>query len=512
MKVSKRLLPILFGAWFLSHNPVLAQTNCADLSDIGLPKTTITAATLIQSPPDYFPPRTTGPFGTRPGLKVSVPFCRVVGYIEPVAGSHIGFEVWMPPAESWNGRFLATGNPAFEGAISYGGMARIVEQGYATASTDTGHVASGHSWAVGYPERLTDWGHRAVHETTMAAKRLIREFYGKPQDFAYWSSCHNGGNQGLNEVQRYPEDYDGVIAGDPAYYITRLQSGSEYIAWVALKDGIEAPGYIPPAKYPVLHRAVLDTCDADDGLRDGILTDPTRCRFDPEMIQCQAGDNAACLTPAQVETARLIYRGARFTDGTLIYTGFEPGSELRWGEMAAGPDPLEINNGYFRHILMEDPEWDFRNFDVDLHTRLAGQRLGSRLDAADPDLNRFRAHGGKLLIYQSWEETWVPPRMIINYYNEVTEKTGGRESASEFLRLFMVPGMGMCPGFNNAEDFNALEAMQRWVEQGIAPESITARYTDQGRVLRTRPVCSYPRVAAFKGTGDPDVAENFTCE
>lgn len=414
----------ILGACLVSLHQAFAQTTCEDLAALRLGHVTITAATFIRTPPDYYPPRTTGPFGTRPGLKVSASFCRVVGFIEPVAGSHIGFEVWLPPAETWNGRFLATGNPAFEGAISYGGLARIIEQGYATASTDTGHVASGHRWAMGQPERLIDWGHRAVHETTLVAKRVIRDFYGKPQDYAYWNSCHNGGNQGLNEVQRYPEDYNGVIAGDPAYYVTRLQSGSEYIAWVALKDGIEAPGYIPPVKYPVLHRAVLDSCDANDGLRDGIITDPTRCDFDPAQIQCHTGDNAACLTAPQVETARLIYRGARFTDGTPIYSGFEPGSELRWGEMAAGPGPLEINNGFFRFILLEDPEWDFRSFDVDLHTRLAEERLGRHLDAANSDLGRFRAKGGKLLMYQSWGETWVPPRMITEYYKQVVARAG----------------------------------------------------------------------------------------
>lgn len=263
----------------------------------------------------------------------------------------------------------------------------------------------------------------------------------------------------------------------------------------------------------MLHRAVLDSCDADDGLRDGIITDLTRCDFDPAQIQCHTGDNAACLTALQVETARLIHRGARFTDGTPIYSGFEPGSELRWGEMAAGPGPLEINNGFFRFILLEDPEWDFRSFDVDLHTRLAEERLGTHLDAANSDLGRFRAKGGKLLMYQSWGETWVPPRMITEYYKQVVARAGGQSTADEFVRLFMVPGMGMCPGFNNAEDFNALTALRRWVEEDAAPETITARYTDdQGRVVRTRPVCRYPQVALYKGSGDPDQAESFTCE
>jgi len=488
-----------------------AQQACEDLASVRLSKTTITASTFIDTPPDYFPPRTTGPFGSPAGLKVSVPFCRVVGYVEPVRGSHIGFEVWLPPADSWNQRFLAAGNPAFEGAIRYGGLARILEQGYAAASTDTGHVASGHSWAMGQPQRIVDWGHRAVHETTVVAKRLIRAFYGKGPDYSYWNDCHNGGNQGLNEVQRYPGDYDGVIAGDPAYYVTRLQSGSEYIAWLALKDGVEAAGYIPPAKYAVLHRAALDTCDGRDGVVDGVIEDPTRCDFDPGMIQCPGADAGSCLTAAQVDTARRIYAGAKFADGTSIYSGLEPGSELRWGEMTRGPGPLEINNGFFKYFVFEDPDWDFRTFDVEIHTRLAEAKLGQALDAADPDLRPFRDRGGKLLLYQSWNETWVPPRMLTNYYDQVVEELGGLDKTEGFMRLFMVPGMGMCPGFSNAEDFNVLAALQKWVEENKAPEQITAQYRNQDRIYRTRPVCPWPQAALYKGTGNTDEADNFTC-
>jgi len=493
--------------------PVLAaaQQDCADMRSLKFPNVTITLATAIATPPSYFPPRTSGPFGTRPDLKVTVPFCRVVGYAEPVTDSHIGFEVWLPEPATWNKRFLAVGNPAFEGAISYGGLANNLERGYATASTDTGHVASGHSWAMGQPQRVIDWGHRAVHEMTVNAKRIIEAYYGEPPRYSYWNSCHNGGNQGLNEIQRYPEDYDGVITGDPAYYVTRLQSGSEYIAWIALKDGIEAPGYIPPAKYPVLHRAVLDACDAKDGVRDEVIEDPTRCVFDPQTIQCQSTDAASCLTAAQVDTARRIYTGAKFADGTQIYSGFEPGSELRWGEMTAGPEPLEINNGFFKFLVFENPDWDFRTFDVELHTRLAADRVGTAVDAYDANLKAFKDHGGKLILYQSWGETWVPPRSIIDFYNNVVEAMGGLSNTRDFSRLFMVPGMGMCPGFNDPRTFNVLEALQQWRENNVAPESIEAAYTDRGTTYKTRPVCTYPQVAIYKGSGDINDAGSFSC-
>jgi len=495
----------------LATVPVSAQRACEDLALTRLSKTTITAATFISTPPDYYPPRTSGAFGTPAGLKVSVPFCRVVGYIEPVRGSHIGFEVWMPPVDNWNQRFLATGNPGFIGSISYGGLARILEQGYVAASTDTGHTDPGYDWAMGQPEKIVDWGHRAVHETTVVAKRLMQTFYGKGPDYSYWNSCHNGGNQGLNEVQRYPGDFDGVIAGDPAYYVTRLQAGTEYIVWTSLKDGIEAPAYIPPAKYAVLNRAALDVCDARDGVVDGAIEVPARCDFDPGMIQCPGGDAASCLTAAQVDTARRIYAGAKFADGTPIYSGLEPGSELGWGIMAAGPEPLGISNGFFKYMVLEDPDWNFRSFDVEIHTHLAESKLGKALDAADPDLRPFRDHGGKLLLYQSWGETAVPPRSLIGYYDQVVEEMGGVSETEDFLRLFMVPGMGMCPGFSNPDNFNVLAALQEWVEKDVAPEQITAKYTDRGRVYRTRPVCPWPQAAIYKGSGSTDDAENFTC-
>jgi feruloyl esterase len=505
----QQLIPaLLLGLWSVT---TLAQQSCEHLATLKIPKVTFIAATSITTPPDFYPPRTGGPFGTPAGLKVSKPFCRVMGYAEPVMESRIGFEVWLPQPRNWNKRFLAVGNPGFIGAISYGGLTEIMEQGYATASTDTGHVDDGYDWAMGEPEKVVDWGHRAVHETTVVAKRLIRAFYGQPQDYAYWNSCHNGGNQGLNEVQRYPEDYDGVIAGDPAYYITRLQAGSEYISWIALKDGVEAPGYIPPAKYPVLHRAALDTCDADDGVKDGIITDPTRCDFDPAMIQCPAGDAASCLTAAQVDTARRIYAGAKFADGSQIYSGFEPGSELGWGIMAAGPEPLGISNGFFRDMVFEDPNWSYRSFDVDIHTRMAEAKLGEALDGKSPDLIRFRQAGGKLIIYQSWGETAIPPRSIIDYYEQVKTVMGGEAATRDFARLFMVPGMGMCPGFRDPAVFNALEALQQWVEHGVAPEQIPAAYRHQGRTYQSRPVCSYPEVAIYDGSGNPDDAASFTC-
>jgi feruloyl esterase len=452
-------------------------------------------------------------FGTSKGQMVNVPFCRVEGFSAPTSDSHIGFEVWLPLINEWNGRLLAVGNPGFIGGVSRGALSDIVRQGSVAVSTDTGHTEEGYFWASEHPEKLVDWGYRAVHETIVAAKQLIQTYYGKPVQFSYWSSCHNGGNQGLNEAQRYPDDFDGIVAGDPAYYVSRLQAGSLYIGWVSLKDGTRSPGYISPGKYPAMHRAALDVCDAKDGLADGIIENPPACQYDPIVMKCHGADQPSCLTAAQVETARKIYAGAKFNDGTPIYSGFEPGTELGWAMMAGGPDPLSLSIGYFKGMVFKNPDWDYRTFDPDRDTRLAEERTGAAVDGIDPNLKPFKLSGGKLIIYQSWNETTIPPRSIIDYYSRVNETMGGSKQTHDFARLFMVSGMGMCPGFGNAKDFDALEAMQRWVEKGIAPDQILAQHRDEEReIFRTRPVCAYPKAAKYSGNGNPNDAANFECK
>jgi feruloyl esterase len=504
-----------------------SQDDCANLAKQKLDKATIDSAIFINDPQGFTLPQTPGIFGTPAGQKTTVPFCRVSGFIEPAQNSHIGFEVWLPPEDKWNNRYFGVGNPAFEGAIKYQGLKGAIEKGFATASTDTGHQDPGHKWALGQPERLVDWTQRAVHETTVVAKKLIKAYYGKPQKYSYWDNCHNGGRQGLTEAQLFPDDFDGIIAGDPAYFLTHLQVGSEYLSWLNLKGGTNSPSYIPPAKYPALHRAVLDACDAKDGITDNAIEDPTRCKFDPIAIQCKDADNASCLTPPQVETARKIYAGAKFADGTQIYSGFEPGSELVWEAMIKGPEPLFINNDFFKYIAFEDPNWDFRTLDIDADTRKIDARIGSIVNHTQTDLKAFKKHGGKLILYQDWNETWVPPRTAVTYYDNVVKTMGGESNTQDFFRLFMIPDYGMCadmfPG-----TFDALGAVQKWVEEGIAPDQIKATYFDQSsmfrpragmqdtpqspaKVQKTRPVCPYPRVAIYKGSGDTNDAANFKC-
>ncbi len=485
-----------------------------------MPNVTITFAKLIKTPPDFDVPSVPGRLGTPPGMKVSVPFCRVAGYATPTSDSHITFEVWLPIPAKWNGLYVGVGNPAFVGAIVYGSMAREIAHGSATASTDTGHVdavASGKvlpNWAIGHPEKVAEWGYRAIHITTITAKQLLRAYYGRPAHLSLWTSCHEGGNQGLTEAQRYPTDFDGIAAGDPAYYMTHLQAGSEYLGWVALKDGVKGPGYIPPSKYPALHRAALDACDALDGARDGFIEDPTRCHFDPATIGCPAKeDYASCLTPAQVETARRIYTGAKFADGQEIYHGFEPGSELSWGTMVAGPEPPRISNAFFKSMVFENPNWDFRTFDVDRDTRLADAKVGALVNMISPDLRAFQEHGGKLLLYQSWNETAIPPRSAIDYYNSVVDYMGGLEHTQNFVRLFMVPGTGICSGYGMFSDpvFDALGVVKKWRETNIPPDRITITHSMGGAVERTHPACPYPQAAIYKGKGDFYDAASFSC-
>ncbi len=504
------LFVCLVMVFLLTTASANAQQSCESLASIQMPHVTFASATAI-TPPWEIPP-TSGMFGTPAGQMAKVPFCRVEGFSAPTGDSHIGFEVWLPLADEWNGRLLAVGNPGFIGGLARGALSGIVQRGYVAVSTDTGHTEEGYFWAKGHPEKLVDWGYRAVHETVVVAKQLIQMYYGKPVQYSYWNSCHNGGNQGLNEAQRYPDDFDGIVAGDPAYYVSRLQAGSLYISWVSLKDGLQAPGYIQPSKYPAMHRAALDACDGKDGLVDGIIENPPTCRYNPAVMQCHGNDQPSCLTAAQVETARKIYAGARFNDGTQIYSGYEPGTELGWTMMAGGPEPISISEGYFKGMVFEDPDWDYRTFDPDRDTRLAEERTGAAVDGIDPNLKPFKQSGGKLIIYQSWNETVIPPRTIIDYYKRVEETMGDLGHIHDFVRLFMVAGLGGCPGFRNSEDFDVLQAIQQWVEKGIAPDQILAQHRDNnGEVFRMRPVCAYPKVARYKGSGNPNDAANFDC-
>ena len=510
------LLLVLLAGFLIASIPAAAQQSCESLASVKIPNVTITKVTAGK-PGDSLAAQAGG-MGNVPGRAIKSPYCRIQALSAPTSDSHIGIEVWLPDPANWNGKFLAAGNPGFIGGLTASGLAGIMEQGYVAGGTDTGHVDSdnpdrntqGFKWAIGHPEKWADWGYRAVHEMVVVTKTMAEKYYGKPINYSYWNSCHNGGNQGLNEAQRYPDDFDGIVAADPAFWISHLQPGSLYISWVALKDGVGAPGHIPPAKVASLNKAALAACDKDDGLEDGLIVDPTKCKFDPASIQCKGADSDSCLTAAQVDTARKIYAGAKFKDGTPIYSGFEPGSESNWNFMIE-KEPFSVNINYFKGMVYQDPNWDFRTFDVDRDTKKAIAETSKYVDGNNPDLRPLKKAGGKLMIVSSWNSLALPPRQVAEYYKSVEKTMGGPAQTQDFARLFSIPGAGGCVV---GPDFKAFEAMQDWVEKGIAPDQITYIYREGGRggkSAKTRPVCAYPKVSRYKGSGDVNDAANFIC-
>lgn len=509
-----RLAPSLFVLLLIAFAPrrAAAQQSCDSLTSLKIPNATITSATAVDPPPDLVIPIPASPIAPASNLTISTPFCRVVAFSAPTSDSHIAFEVWLPVTARWNGKFEAIGNGGFIGQIGYGALAAALNRGYAAAGTDTGH-ASGNdeSWALDHPEKLVDWSYRAVHEMTVDSKLIIQSFYGKPAKLAYWNGCSTGGKQGLTEAQRYPTDFDGIVAGAPANYITHLQAGGVYTSWVRLKDGENAPGFIPPAKFPVLHKAVLDACDAKDGVIDGVIEDPRRCHFDPKTIQCSGADSPDCLTAAQVKTAQLIYAGAKYNDGKQIFPGYEPGSEIAWALPTAGPVTNSIGVGFFKYMVFGDPNWDFRTFDVDRDTRTADQKLGSVVNAIDPNLKAFADHGGKIIMYHGWADQGIQPENSINYYESVVSAMGGQQKTQQFLRLFMAPGMQHCQGGAGPNVFDALTALEQWRENKTAPERIIATHSTSNAIDNTRPLCPYPQAAIYKGSGNTTDAANFVC-
>ncbi len=479
---------------------------CGSLAALALRDTTIT---LAQSVPagEFAPPAgAPRPPGSGPSYKDLPAFCRVAATLKPTPDSEIKIEVWMP-ASGWNGKFEGVGNGGWSGAIVYPALAAALRSGYAASSTDTGHRGGGASFALGHPEKLIDFGYRAVHEMTVQAKAIIAAFYGNGPRLSYWNGCSSGGKQGLKEAQRFPRDYDGIIAGAPANYWTHLMVSCLWVGQAALKD---PASYIPPSKYPIIHKAVLDACDTLDGVKDGVLEDPTRCHFDPKVLECKGEDAPTCLTAPQVETARKIYAPATNPrTGKEIYPGLEPGSEPGWTAMAAGPKPFAIPDDHFKYVVFKDPNWDFRTLNFDSDVALADKLDNGALNATDPNLKEFVGHGGKLVLYHGWNDQLIAPRNSVNYYKSVVAALG---KTGDSVRLFMAPGMGHCSGGDGPNTFDKMSLIEQWVEKGKAPDQIIASHGTGGNVDRTRPLCPYPQVAQYQGTGSTDDAANFVCK
>ena len=341
---------------------------------------------------------------------------------------------------------------------------------------------------------------------TVKSKALIGAFYQQPPRLSYWNGCSTGGRQGLMEAQRYPEDYDGIIAGAPANWLLRLGSWYMQVELQVLKN---RDSVIPPAKYPLLNEAVLAACDSLDGVKDGLLEDPRMCKFDPSKLLCTGSDSNQCLTSAQVESAKAVYGPLKAKDGSLFFPGFERGSELAWRPVAGGPEPPELPLNGLKYISHEDPNWDWHSFDLDRDVALMRDKAGF-MDAVNPDMNAFKARGGKLLLYHGWNDQLIPPENTINYYSGVLAKMGAAQD--NWVRLFMEPGMQHCAGGPGPNQFNAIGALERWRESGIPPGRIIASRVTNNTVDMTRPLCPYPQVAKWTGTGNTNDAENFVCK
>jgi feruloyl esterase len=426
--------------------------------------------------------------------------------LKPTPDSNINVELWLP-TQNWNGKFLAVGNGAWGGSIQYGPLGDGLRRGYAAASTDTGHTGADASFAIGHPEKVIDFGYRSVHETAVQGKATVRALYGTAPKLSYFNGCSGGGRMSFMEAQRFPEDFDAIIAGAPGFNRTDGAFQSLRAMQATHKD---PASFIPASKYPAIHQAALNACDANDGLKDGLITDPRKCQFDPQVLACKGAEGPSCLTAPQIAAAKTIY--AEVTDpknGTRVFAGLEPGSEMHWGAIS-GTEPHPMYYDLARFFVFADPKWDYKNLDITKHLDLARQKDGGVLTAASTDLKPFVSRGGKLLIYHGWEDQNISPRMSVDYYEKV-QSTMGKAAVEDAVKLFMVPGMGHCGGGDGPNEFDMIAALEQWREQGKTPTQILASKVSDGQVVRTRPLCPYPQVAKYKGTGSIDKAENFAC-
>jgi feruloyl esterase len=484
---------------------------CASLAARALPNTTIATAQEVTG--GSFTP--TGTTNVIPNLPA---FCRVAGTIAPTPQSEIRFEVWMPLA-NWNGKFAGVGNGGWAGTISYGPLADQLRRGYAAASTNTGHEAQPGldmaRFAHGKPERLIDFAYRSHHETAGAAKSLIQAFYGKAPERSYFIGCSSGGYEGLMEAQRYPADYDGIVAGAPANNWTRLMAGDFDGVLAVLKY---PASNLSPGALGMLHRGAIAAFDRADGVVDGLIDDPRRCTFDPASLACSTrAEGAACLTDPEVQAARRIYDGLKDpVSGEQLYPGLARGSEPFWPHRdPANPFPIPLS--HYKWLVFADPNWDWRSFDwkrpedYQAHQK-AEAALAPILNATSPDLREFRRRGGKLLQYHGWNDQLIAAENSIRYYESVEKLFGSAAEVQDFYRLFMAPGMTHCGGGTGPNTFDMQPVLEQWVEHGAAPDRVIATHAINGVVDRARPLCVYPKTAVYTGTGDTNDAANFVCK
>jgi feruloyl esterase len=503
--------------------------DCADLAKLAIPDATVTQAQVVPSMEFKLPGREGlaggpgaqagpgGPGGAGGGANMSlapffpkdatnhVPFCRLVATLKPSGDSNIKIEVWLP-TQDWNGKMMGAGDFGWAGSIMYGGLLIGLEHGYAVVSTDTGHdnALPNGEFALGHPDKMVDYAWRAAHLMTVDAKHFIKAFYGKPPLRAYWWGCSLGGQMGLTEIQRFPQDYDAAVIGAPASPIVELNA---YQIWPSVLIAQNPARELGRAKADMLHQAVIDACDALDGVKDNELEDPMACHFDPKTLLCKGEDNGNCLTAPQLEFVQIMYTGPiNPRTGDKVFEGAAPGMEAGF---AGSANPMGVATALFKNMVYQDPNWDWKTLDMDTTISYSRAVLRTLNEADNPNLKPFFDRGGKVLWYHGWNDG-ASPMESVRYINSV-KKVVGDEKTDKSLRFFAMPGMGHCFGGSGCDVFDKLAEIDKWVETGAAPESIIASRIQDGKVIRTHPLCAYPKFARYEGTGDLNDAANFTC-
>ncbi len=487
-----------------------AEARCAALASVKLDGAVVTSAEVV--------PAGAAMAGVELKAKGLPAICRVRVQDKPSADSVTLVEVWLPLA-GWDGKLHGIGNGGFAGNIYFDQMAANVVRGDAVSGTDAGHEGITGDFALGHPERVKDFGWRAVHDTAVISKALVQAFYGKAAGHSYFTACSDGGREALMEAERFPADYDGILAGAPANNWTALVSSGAQDEHVLHAS---AASEIPVSKLPAIGAAVRAACDALDGVKDGILNDPRACRFDPGTLLCKQGDAADCLTPPQVASLREIYSGKKDASGKQVFPGYLPGAEDAegsWAGWVLGDQSamLFFGNGYFKDFVYEDPAWKLSSFNFARDYAVANEKTAGDLNSTDPDLRPFAARGGKLILYHGWNDPAIPALSSVEYYGRVRAAMGATADAA--VRLYMVPGMLHCDGGPGATEIgqdqtlprgdaqhDVSTALEQWVETGKAPGTIVAKGNGM-----TRPICVFPEVAQYTG-GDTKSAASFKCE
>ena len=477
---------------------------CESLNSFSLPNVKVDTAEVVAA--GSFSPSGGNPNSSRRYQNLPA-FCRVLLTLTPTPDSDIKMELWLP-TDNWNGKYLAVGNGAFTGNVRHSSLAMPLSRGYASSSTDTGHLGNTASFALGHPQKVYDFAWRAVHEMAATSKALIDTYYDDGLRYSYFTGCSAGGRQAMKEAQRFPADFDGIVAGAPGLDWTGRAAAALRIA-----THLEAnpSARLMQAQRELLYRTALDSCDSNDGVQDGLISNPAQCGIDLEILKCDSNNAGACLSEAQVDTAKMIYSSPINPRTSRPITGLLPGSELGWTDLGWTQSARVTGLDQYRYLVYEDEDWTIDRFEFDRDVAGAERKDDDTLNALNPDLFEFVDLGGKLIAYHGWSDPQISPANATQYYETVSTVMGGREKIHDSMRLFMAPGMGHCAGGPGPNSFDSLTALENWVEKDIAPDSIIAVHRTDGAVDRSRPLCPYPELAVYDGSGSTDEAENFVC-